>query len=69
MQEKQKKTLEMMFMNWSRTKVSFTLPSTFLVFDFFFFSDDGWFGWAEVPSMEEAILGLEAEEAREARAR
>ena len=37
--------------------------STFLVLDFFFFSD-GWLG----PSKDEAILGLDAEDAREARA-
>ena len=42
--------------------------STFLVLDFFFFSDDDWLGWVEPLSMEEAILGLDAEDAREARA-
>ena len=42
--------------------------STFLVLDFFFFSDDDWLGWAEPPSIDEAILGLDAEDAREARA-
>ena len=43
--------------------------STFLVLDFFFFSDDSWLGWVELPSMDEAILGLDADDAREARAR
>ena len=42
--------------------------STFLVLDFFFFSDDDWLGWVELLSMDEAILGLDAEDAREARA-
>ena len=41
--------------------------STFLVLDIFFFSDDDWLGWVEPLSMEEAILGLDAEDAREAR--
>jgi len=43
-------------------------PKSFLVLDFFFFSDDDWLGWVELLSMDEAILGLDAEDAREARA-
>ena len=60
---KTEKNIKFGWLSWVGQNWAFFDSSTFLVLDFFFLSDAGWF------SIEEAILGLDAEDAKEARAR
>ena len=61
--DKNRKNIKFGWLSWVGQNWAFFDSSTFLVLDFFFLSDAGWF------SIEEAILGLDAEDAKEARAR
>jgi len=60
---KTEKNIKFGWLSWVGQNWAIFDSSTFLVLDFFFLSDAGWF------SIEEAILGLDAEDAKEARAR
>ena len=61
--DKNRKNIKFGWLSWVGQNWAIFDSSTFLVLDFFFLSDAGWF------SIEEAILGLDAEDAKEARAR